>query len=238
MKGSVEEAIQSRLFWVNVLWDATGKRVLPKTSAFDARLRASMNPRHDGTPNGCLFTVCDRFGAPEAVNEWPEVYFIPTVEWVEGVVQLARDLGAKTVMEVGAGDGFATRCLRATEPKIRWLATDDWSWKDRVGSVDKNLVACLDATEAITRYKPDLTFWCWPPMEAEIEKILDLPVTRYFLCVGEGPDGCTGWIDEQNCEPERLRHLDRVARCRTDHWWGGDSPYLHSCHQIAKGARA
>ena len=43
--------------------------------------------------------------------------------------KLIDSLGAKTILEVAAGDGFLSSCLARARPDLRVIATDSGAWR-------------------------------------------------------------------------------------------------------------
>jgi len=84
---------------VKVLWGPRGARRLP-TERELVRAMTACDPRD-------VWWVCEMSSAGP-------VYLLPTREWVRELAKYLRTLGAARVLEVAAGDGFLTRCLRAT----------------------------------------------------------------------------------------------------------------------------
>lgn len=200
-----------RAAWMGVLWDAQGRRVLPRTADLDAaiiRNRWRHEPRMQdyGEVVELGHATFGHFG-------FPGLYHLPTVEWVTGVVALAKSLCVQRALEVGAGDGFTSACLRAAGLPIR--ATDGGSWEI---APTEDEVEHLDAEAAVEKYDPDFVIWCWSPIGSAEASVPDRVArrVRWYLSVGEGFDAATSHPDE-GLPHRELPELDAVTRCRTDY---------------------
>ena len=204
-----------RSHWTGVLWDEDLRRICPTVAAFDA---------HNDW-EAMLFTACH----PEVGRA---IFFIPTVEWVERMVRFLALIGARRVLEVGAGDGFLTQCLREAAPGIDFVASDTKNPESQWGIDYPEWVEQEDALESVLRVRPDLVIWAWPPLGSDaMELVIRSPWCPLYLEIGEGPGGCTG--NEETSERfshRSMRYLAEHGRCRTDneitcrHTWCGLYP--------------
>lgn len=173
------------------LWDARGRR-LPTERALAAAMSAC-----DARD---VWWVC------EASSAGP-VYLLPTREWVRALARFVDRCGARTVLEVGAGDGFLSRCLADARPALTVVATDDHSWRRpeaRMSDEDRAAfegvrftgiraapgVLRMAATTAVKALRPDLVLISWAPPGAMVERVIRAPSKLVLEFGAEG--GVTG----------------------------------------------
>jgi hypothetical protein len=110
-----------------------------------------------------------------------QLYFLPTWEFLRAMVRLFRHLGVSRVVEVGAGDGLVSGALGQLGFPV--VATDIAAGPSPYGVT----VHAADHLEAVRRFKPQLVFWCWPPLGSQapedLVRCLDL---QCYLEVGDG----------------------------------------------------
>ncbi|MBZ5498659.1 MAG: SAM-dependent methyltransferase [Acidobacteriia bacterium] len=82
------------------------------------------------------------------------------------IEELARLLGTRMCLEIGAGDGTLSRFLAAKG--VRIAATDDHSWKHAVEYSEA--VERLDARQALDKYEPQTVICSWPPPANSFER--------------------------------------------------------------------
>src|SRR5207248_2104870 len=92
----------------NLLWTADGQRRVPTAAAFD-RTAARL-------PRGALEALCE-------FSEWGPIYLIPTRPFLGALARRIREAGARSVLEVAAGDGHLARELARTAPDLKVTAT-------------------------------------------------------------------------------------------------------------------
>jgi hypothetical protein len=110
-----------------------------------------------------------------------QLYFLPTWEFLKAMVRLFRHLGVTRVVEVGAGDGLVAGALG--QLGFPAVATDIDPRPNPYGVT----VQAADHLEAVRRFKPQLVFWCWPPLGSEApEDLIRCPDLRFYLEVGDG----------------------------------------------------
>ncbi|MHB1843559.1 MAG: class I SAM-dependent methyltransferase, partial [Deltaproteobacteria bacterium] len=160
------------------------------------------------------------------------LYFLPTREWIAALVRVCRRLG-RVVVEVGAGDGFVSRCLARAAPELRVIATDSGAWtrpSARMNAAERRRlrgaalpgirlgpnVLRLGAVEAVRRFRPDVVLAVWLPPGPLFSRLVRAPC-RYVLEIGV-PGGVTGegnwgWrFAHEPCEGA----IEARARCRLD----------------------
>jgi hypothetical protein len=199
------------------LWGREGERRLPSTRALDQALYA--------VPPGNLWRLCE-------LSPSGPLYFLPTREWIAALGRACARLGRR-VLEVGAGDGFVSRCLRAAQPELEVIATDSGAWekptarmtaseaRSRLGRKARGLklgpdVFRLDAVSAVRRYRPDVVLAIWLPPGPLLSRLIAAPC-RYVLEVG-----AAGGVTAAGNWDWRFSHelldgpLETRARCRLD----------------------
>jgi hypothetical protein len=198
-----------------LLWDANGGRRVPSAAAFD-RMVAKLR-------RGDLERLCE-------FNPRAPIYLIPTRPFLRALARLIRATGARTILEVAAGDGHLARELALVAPDLRITATDSGKWErpqarmsvfERrglrraavAGLAPGADVLRLEATEAIQRLKPDLVLASWLPPGPLLGRIIR--AAPVLLEIGAG-SGITGDIRCWRYPHEFCDDLDALARCRLD----------------------
>jgi hypothetical protein len=196
---------------LSLLWSPAGARRLPSPAAFD-RAVSRLRP-------GALERLCE-------FNPFAPIYFIPTRPFLRALARTIRATGARSVLEVAAGDGHLSRELARIAPDLRITATDSGAWtrpQARMTAAERRRhgenvaglppgrgVVRLDALAAIRRYQPDLVLTCWLPPGPLLTRI----ARAAPLVVDIGAEGYTGHtpaFPHSVCDD-----LQRLARCRLD----------------------
>jgi len=226
--------IAARAAFAHAVWTRDGARRLPARDELD---RALSNLTLDD-----LSWLCE-FGA------LGPLYFLPTRPFVSALARELRKLGVKRVLEVGAGDGFLSRCLRLAAPDLHVIATDSGAWQRPEGrmSAPERLefagrhvpglalgpdVERLGALPAIEKHQPDLVLAAWLPPGPLLDRLIRAPVT-YVLELG-APAGVTPSAWSWRFAHEFLEGpLEALARCRLD---ARPHKHLHSRATLYFGA--
>lgn len=208
---------EARQALADVIWGRRGRR-LPTERALVAAMEAC-DPRD-------VWWVC------EACSAGP-VYLLPTKGWVTRLAAFVTELDARSVLEVGAGDGFLAACLSRALPGVTVRATDSGAWRRpaaRMSDEDRALygevpfagialpegVERLGAVAAVERYQPDLVIASWPPPGPMVERVIRAP-SRLVLEIGvEGDvtgDARRTWRYEKDFVEGPLQD---AALCRLD----------------------
>ena len=138
---------------------------------------------------------------------WPLItqkhYLMPLVEKRgiycfysrELIAGLAKAIGARSCVEIAAGDGTLSRFLRQQGVEI--TASDDFSWRKVVDYPDD--VMQLDASAAIARYQPEVVLCSWPPAGNHFEKqLFRQRCVQSYIVIGSHSRFITGnWHDYQ-----------------------------------------
>ncbi len=216
-RGGKKRLVAARAALAKLLWDKHGLRKLPSNAQLDAALSA----------------------LPAAELEWlfefspfGPLYFLPTRPFVTALSRKLRELGAKRVLEVAAGDGFLSRALSAVDPKLEVIATDSGAWeapqarmndKERRALRGQSVsglalgseVLRLDAKAAVRRFSPDVVLCAWLPPGPMLDGLIRSNV-RYVLEIGAG-GGVTASAYSWRFAHEFLDGpIETRARCRLD----------------------
>lgn len=109
------------------------------------------------------------------------------------VEALARLIGDRACLEIGAGDGTLSRFLAGAGANI--TATDDYSWQHAVNYPES--VLKLDAGAALKRFRPRVVVCSWPPANNGFERlVLADPGVELYIVIGSRHEFATGnWAD-------------------------------------------
>lgn len=226
--------IAARAAFVRAVWTRDGARRLPGREELDRALT-------DLTVDD-LAWLCE-FGA------LGPLYFLPTRPFVSALARELRMLGVKRVLEVGAGDGFLSRCLRLAAPDLHVIATDSGAWQrpeGRMSAAERREFSGRDvpglvlgpdvervaALPAIEKHSPDLVLAAWLPPGPLLDRLIRAPVA-YVLELG-APAGVTPSAWSWRFAHEFLEGpLEALARCRLD---ARPHKHLHSRATLYFGA--
>ncbi|MFT3926098.1 MAG: hypothetical protein QM778_26375 [Myxococcales bacterium] len=210
-------AIAARARLVRVLFSPRGARKLPSQTELDRALRAISEPD--------LAWLCE-------FSPLAPLYFLPTRPFVTRLAATLRELGARRVLEVAAGDGFLARSLAAHAPDLEVFASDSGAWEDpqaRMTPAERRRlrgqsvpglrlggeVARLSARAAIRKFQPDLVLCAWLPPGNLLDTLIRAQV-RHVLEIGAG-HGVTASAYSWRFAHEFLEgSLAARARCRLD----------------------
>ena len=199
------------------LWDRDGQRRLPSLKPLDAALSALR--RAD------LEWICE-------LSALGPLYLLPTREWIRALAGQLRALGARSILEVAAGDGFLTRALAAAAPELQFVASDSGAWGDpkaRMTAAEqrehRNLevpgiqggdeVLQLPAAEAIRLLQPDLVLAAWLPPGALLDQLIreSVPHVLEIGAAGGVTSGAWSW---RHAHEFLEGPLESLCRCRLD----------------------
>jgi len=212
---------------IEVLFDGNGRRKLPRERDLAAAIDAC------GAED--TWWVCE-------ANSYGPLYFLPTREWLGELVALVDSLKAKSVLEVGAGDGFLSFCLSRRRPDLKVTATDDFSWTKPSARQNDDDRAEFDgvafagirpmahvvkhgAVAAVTALRPDLVLCAWPPPGTLVERVIRAP-SKHVVDISVDGDVCGNGEKTWRFEKEFLSGpLEDRGLCRLD----GDGPRQTRC---------
>lgn len=125
------------------------------------------------------------------------------------VARLAELIGGRSCLEIAAGDGTLSRFLAAAGVDI--VATDDFSWSDRVEYPDD--VERLDAAEALRRHEPAVVLCSWPPPGNAFERrVFATPSVELYVVIGSRQEFATGnWDDYRRQRDFELERDDALG---------------------------
>ena len=210
--------VRARAAFARAVWNANGERRLPTAPELDRALEALPPPE--------LEWLCEL--APLG-----PLYLLPTTRWISTLAVKIRSLGARRVLEVGAGDGFVSRCLAKAAPGLEVRASDSGAWTQaqaRMNEEERTRLAGSQvpgvrlgeevwrtgAVRAIGQWRPDLVLACWLPPGPLLDRIVRTNV-RWVLEVGAAggvTPGAWSWrLNHDFCDGEPVETL---ARCRLD----------------------
>jgi hypothetical protein len=200
------------------IWDDEGnRRIVPERVLVEAI--EACEPRD-------VWWVCESSSAGP-------VYFLPTREWLRAFSKLIDELGAKTIVEVAAGDGFLSAAAARARPDVRFIATDSGAWRNparRMSNADRREFAGIDfagirsganvvrmaATTAVKRFRPDLVVVAWAPPGTLVDRVIRAP-SRFVLDISVDGDVCGNGMRTWRFEKEFLSGpIEDRALCRLD----------------------
>lgn len=206
----------ARAALLRTLFDARGDRRLPRHADLRAALRAC--------------TAEDAWWACEANSASP-LYLLPTSGWVRALASRLDDLRVRSVLEIAAGDGFLSRCLRRARPSLRVRATDDASWRRvaaRMSASERRArpgvaglapgadVERMAASTAVARHRPDLVIVSWAPPGLMVERAIRGPC-RFVLDLSPDGDACGNGLATWRFRKEMLDGpVESLMLCRLD----------------------
>ncbi|MDD2898278.1 MAG: hypothetical protein PHI31_06155 [Desulfuromonadaceae bacterium] len=106
------------------------------------------------------------------------IYCFYSRQLIDALVKL---IGARTSLEIAAGDGTLTRFL--TDRGVQITATDDYSWGHEVKYPE--LVVNLNAQDALRTYNPDVVLCSWPPAGNTFEQqVFKTKSVQLYVVIG------------------------------------------------------
>ena len=147
--------------------------------------------------------------------------------WAKECHQLGR-----SVLEVGAGDGFLSRALGELAPELRVQTTDSGAWRlpaARMTPAERRTwsksplpglalgpnVEHRDALGAVRHYQPDVVIAAWLPPGPLLSRLIRSPC-RFVIDIGaaQGVTAQSEW--DWRFDHDFLEPLEHWARCRLD----------------------
>ncbi len=115
------------------------------------------------------------------------------------ITRLAALIGDASCLEIAAGDGTLSRFLTAAGAPT--VATDDYSWKERVRYSDD--VRRQDARKALSSHQPTVVICSWPPADNRFERdVFRTRSVELYIVIGSRHEfGAGNWAayrDQQN----------------------------------------
>jgi hypothetical protein len=201
-----------------VLWTPSGARRLPSERQLGPAI-AALSPE-------------DVWWVAEASSAGP-VYLMPTKEWLRALLRFIEAMGAKSVLEIAAGDGFLSACVAKARPSLKVRATDNHAWARLAARLSPEearrgaglglsgiripaSVERLSASAAIARYRPDLVLVSWAPPGLLVERAIRAP-SKLVLDLSVEGDVCGNDARTWRFRKELLGGpLEARAFCRLD----------------------
>lgn len=126
------------------------------------------------------------------------------------ITALAALIGARTCLEIAAGDGTLTRFL--CDSGVTVTATDDHSWRHEVSYPD--FVVKRDAQEALRDYAPEVVLCSWPPAGNTFEQqVFRTKSVQMYIVIGSRHRFAAGnWDDYTAQTAFTFGEDDRLSR--------------------------
>lgn len=162
------------------------------------------------------------------------VYQLPSVEFVQELSNKIRDIGAKTILEVGAGRGTISKCVSNVLNK-EIILTDSYFWwehDERIKNMEHTGVLKRTYIDAIEEFEPDLIIASWIPYnECWTKNFRKYPFVKGYMLIGECRGGAIG-SEEDWCTDWNIQDWEDVSKygiCKTDHGFHmEDRIFLHT----------
>ncbi len=164
------------------------------------------------------------------------VYQLWTRESVDYLARMLVDVGARTVLEVGAGDGRLTQSLaiRLTPLGVSVVGQDDGSWAAMKG-VQPAVCALRQESipESLAAVAPDTVLVSWMPYNADWSPwFRDSASVERYIFIGEDRYGCTGtpdlWEPPDGWHVAECEGFSETAASRIDTSVGETSAWMVS----------
>jgi len=117
-----------------------------------------------------------------------DIFQFYSTEFIDHIVKTINKLGPRSIVEVGAGDGYLSYFLG--ERGVDIVPTDDYS-RPHINRPER--VEKIGQKDALKKYNPDHVVINWEEFQATISlDVLAHPSVKHLLWIGEGKGGCTG----------------------------------------------
>ena len=169
--------------------------------------------------------------APLYLLDWADkhmVFQIPNKEFIYELANKIKDIGPRTILEVGAGRGIISKYLSEVLGKdiIMTDSYDWWNYKNPETKILCPNVLKRNYIDAIEEFEPDLVIASWIPYnQCWTEDFRKYPFVKGYILIGEykGATGCDkDW--DTNWEIEHLENVDKYGICKTDVGFFSKSP--------------
>jgi hypothetical protein len=153
-----------------------------------------------------------------ALSRATGVYFFPSREFVPILMRYLKLLRVTRLLEAGAGRGYLTAALAplSAAAGIRFRAVDREEGEFVSGLPVYPEVERGDALAALTRFRPQVVLYAWPPPGQSVAPICQMPFLHYLMVIGEAGGGATGAREDWLTLPHRESPaLSRYGRGRT-----------------------
>jgi len=153
-----------------------------------------------------------------ALSRATGVYFFPSREFVQVLMRYLKLLRVTRFLEAGAGRGYLTAALAplSAAAGIRFRAVDRGEGEFVSGEPVYPGVEPGGALAALTRFRPEVVLYAWPPPGQSVAPLCQMPFLRYLIVIGEAGGGATGAREDWLTLPHRESPaLSRYGRGRT-----------------------
>jgi hypothetical protein len=153
-----------------------------------------------------------------ALSRATGVYFFPSREFVQVLMRYLKLLRVTRLLEAGAGRGYLTAALAplCAAAGIRFRAVDRGAGEFVSGEPVYPGVESGKALAALTRFRPQVVLYAWPPPGQSVAPICQMPFLHYLIVIGEAGGGATGAREDWLTLPHRESPaLSRYGRGRT-----------------------
>jgi hypothetical protein len=153
-----------------------------------------------------------------ALSQATGVYFFPSREFVQVLMRYLKLLRVTRLLEAGAGRGYLTAALAplSAAAGIRFRAVDRGEGEFVSGEPVYPGVEPGDALAALTRFRPEVVLYAWPPPGQSVAPLCQMPFLHYLIVIGEAGGGATGAREDWLTLPHRESPaLSRYGRGRT-----------------------
>ncbi len=166
---------------------------------------------------------------------WHMIYQLPSVEFVHKLSDKIRDIGAKNILEVGAGRGTICKYVSKILDQQIILTDSYYWWKNReyTKNIEHTNVLKKTYIEAIEQFEPDLIIASWIPFgECWTKDFRKYPFVKGYILIGEGA-GCATGSEEDWRVDWNMKHWNDVAKygiCKTDYGFHMEDPTFVMYH--------
>ena len=163
------------------------------------------------------------------------VYQLPNKEFIHGLTEKIKEIGADTILEIGAGRGIVSKRISEILNK-KIVLTDSYEWWEHweyAEKIEHPDVIKRNYVQAIEEFKPDLIIASWIPYDkCWTRDFRKYPFVKGYIIIGEGRGGATGSEEDWNTD-WNMQYWDNVTKygiCKTDHGFSMKDPILQVLH--------
>jgi hypothetical protein len=163
------------------------------------------------------------------------VYQLPNAEFVQGLSNKIKDIGAKTILEVGAGRGIISKYVSSVLNK-KIILTDSYFWwehDERIKDMEYDGVLKRTYIDAIEEFRPDLIIASWIPYdECWTKDFRKYPFVKGYILIGEGMGAATGCEEDWETDWNIKNWIDveKYGICKTDHGFHMENSMFRILH--------
>lgn len=163
------------------------------------------------------------------------IYQLPNTEFIHELSSKIRNIGAKKILEVGAGRGVVCRHISKILNQDITL-TDSYGWwehNEYVQNIEYADVLKRTYMEAIEEFEPDLIIASWIPYnECWTKDFRKYPFVKGYILIGEGRGCATGSEDDWHTDwnMQDWEDVSKYGICKTDHGFHMDDGIFKILH--------